>query len=200
MDKKKIEKAVVNRVCDLIQQCDTIDDKLKEGDKNIRIDGFLDLYSSPEQRVENLHAEIPVQVKGTMGKLKPNKHGVVKFMARTEALKRYRDVYYGVLLFVVGVNKSSRLGEDVFFVQLLPYNINRALSKTCPDQGKMSVPIKPFPTNPKEMTRIITALNANRKKQMKAKVVAYDFGGDTKPCQKTSILYQSRPSCTKANV
>ncbi|QUC04353.1 hypothetical protein [Atopobium sp. oral taxon 416] len=167
-------------MCDLIQQCDTIDDKLKEGDKNILIDGFLDLYSSPEQRVENLRAEIPVQVKGTMGKLKPNKHGVVKFMARAKALKRYRDVYYGVLLFVVGVNKNSRLGEDVFFAQLLPYNINCALSKTCPNQEKTSVPIKPFPTNPKEMTRIITALNANRKKQMKAKVVAYDFDGDTK--------------------
>lgn len=179
MDRKKIEKAAVNRVSDLIQQCDTIDDKLKEGDKNILIDGFLDLYRSPEQKVENLRGEIPVQVKGTTGKLKPNRHGVVKFTARTEALKRYRDVYHGVLLFVVRVNKNSRLGENVFFAQLLPYDINRILSKTRPDQERASVPIKPFPTDPKEATRIIMALNANREKQLKAKVIAYDFDGDT---------------------
>ena len=63
MDNKKIEKAAVNRVRDLIQQCDTIDDKLDEDDKNILTDGVLDLYSSTDQTVDNLRAQIPVQVR-----------------------------------------------------------------------------------------------------------------------------------------
>lgn len=178
MDNKKIEKAAVNRVRDLIQPCDTIDDKLDEDDKNILTDGVLNLYSSSAQTVKTLRAEIPVQVKGTTRSLSPNKHGVVKFSARTEALKRYRDVFHGILLFVVGVNTMTRLGEDVFYAQLLPYDIDKIISGVHQDQIKVPIRIKPFPSEPKEITRIITAFNANREEQMKAKVVACDFKGD----------------------
>lgn len=180
MDNKKIEKAAVNRVRDLIQQCDTIDDKLDEDDKNILTDGVLDLYSSTDQTVDNLRAQIPVQVKGTTRPLVPNKHGVVKFTVRTEALRRYKEVFHGVLLFVVQVHESTRLGEEVFFAQLLPYDIDQALSRARNNQKKTSVRIKPFPTNPKEITRTVTAFNDDREKQMKAKVVAYDFKGDVR--------------------
>lgn len=120
MDNKKIEKAAVNRIRDLIQPCDTIDDKLDEDDKNILTDGVLDLYSSSEQKVGNFRAEIPVQVKGTTKSLVSNKHGVVKFYLSTEVLKGYRDAFHGMLLFVVHVNTKTRLGEGVFYAQLLP--------------------------------------------------------------------------------
>lgn len=178
MDNKKIEKAAVNRIRDLIQPCDTIDDKLDEDDKNILTDGVLDLYSSSEQKVGNFRAEIPVQVKGTTKSLVSNKHGVVKFYLSTEVLKGYRDAFHGMLLFVVHVNTKTRLGEGVFYAQLLPYDIDKILSGTRQDQVKVPVRVKPFPTDPKEITRIITAYNANREEQMKAKIVAYDFKGD----------------------
>lgn len=53
-DAKKIEKAAVLAVGNLIQPCERIDHKFNTDDKNLLIDGTLELYRSSALTKENL--------------------------------------------------------------------------------------------------------------------------------------------------
>lgn len=52
VDSKKIEKAAVLAVMNLIQPCETVDYKFAEDDKNMLVDGTLELYRA--SRLTNL--------------------------------------------------------------------------------------------------------------------------------------------------
>lgn len=177
IDSKKIEKAAVLAIKNLIQPCETIDDKLDDDDKNILVDGSLELYNSSELTIESFIGKIEVQIKGTTGKLALNKRGFVKYQIRVEDLRRYLDVFHGVLFFCVSVGSSQgyAVGRDVYYAQLLPYDITQILAATKPDQKKVSVPFKLFPTEPREITRLLMAFRSEREKQLKASVSGYGF-------------------------
>jgi len=175
IDSKKIEKAAVKTISDLIQPCEVIDDKLDTDDKNILVDGTFELYHSSELTKENLAGEITVQIKGTTRKLRPNRRGFIKYKVEIESLRRYSDVFHGILFFCVAVDKNSLLGKDVYFAQLLPYDINRVLAKTKSGQKEVSVSLKLFPEDSHEIIRLISAFNENRERQLKAKVSGYGF-------------------------
>lgn len=66
VDSKKIEKAAVLAVMNLIQPCATIDYKFSEDDKNILVDGTLELYQSEMLTKANLVGTIDVQIKGSL--------------------------------------------------------------------------------------------------------------------------------------
>lgn len=68
IDSKKIEKAAVLAVKNLIQPCETVDDKLDDDDKNVLVDGSFELYNSPALTVENFVGKVDVQIKGTTRK------------------------------------------------------------------------------------------------------------------------------------
>lgn len=48
----------------LIQSCETVDYKFAEDDKNILVDGMLELHSSTYLTRKNLFGDIDVQIKG----------------------------------------------------------------------------------------------------------------------------------------
>lgn len=177
VDPKKIEKAAVLAVKNLIQPCETVDDKLDDDDKNILVDGSLELYSSPELTIENFVGKVDVQIKGTTRKLSVNKRGYVKYQVEVVGLRRYLEVFHGILFFCVSVAapQGYPVGKSVYYAQLLPYDITQILSATRADQKSVTVPFGPFPTEPKEITRLLQAFNAERERQLKAKVSGYGF-------------------------
>lgn len=180
LDSKKIEKAAVLAIKNLVQPCEGIDDKLDEDDKNILVDGSLELYKSSSQTIENFIGKVDVQVKGTTRKLAPNKRGFVKYQIEVENLRRYLDVFHGIMFFCVAVGSPQgyAIGKEVFYAQLLPYDITRILCDTKPGQKKVSVPLKPFPSAPREVTRLVMAFRNEKEKQLKAKVSGYGFLDD----------------------
>lgn len=177
MDPKKIEKAAVLAVKNLIQPCETVDDKLDDDDKNILVDGSLELYRSADFTIANFIGKIDVQVKGKTGKLDTNRRGFAKYPIRVEDLRRYLDVFHGVLFFCVslGATPNSPTAKSVFYAQLLPYDINQILADTRPDQKKVSVRFNPFPEDPREITRLLQAFHAEKERQLGAKVSGYGF-------------------------
>lgn len=180
-DSKKIEKAAVLAVKNLIQQCKTIDDKINEDDKDVLVDGTLDLYSSDDLRKANLVDKVYVQVKGKTGKLKRNKRGFYKYGIEVEDLKKYRDVFHGVLFFCVaiGTNCNVPIGRAVYYAQLLPYDINRIQQNATPSQKTAEVRFRPFPTEPREIERLVRQFHHDAEKQNKAEVTGYGFLDET---------------------
>lgn len=175
VDSTKIEKAAVQAVRDLIQPCERIDHKIDEDDKNKLVDGSLEIYSSSELSNANLIGRVEIQVKGTTSKLRTNRRGFVKYPLEVENLWRYLDIYHGLLFLCASVDKEKLVAEDVYYAQLLPYDISKVLSNVKPEQKTVSVRLKPFPREPREIIRFLIAFNADRERQLKADVAGYGF-------------------------
>ena len=176
-DSKKIEKAAVLAVQNSVQRCENIDEKLDVDDKNILVDGSLELYKSCVFTKSNLLGIINVQVKGKAGKLKPNRRGFVKYQLEVEDLRRYYDVFHGVLFFCVevGDDNGAPVGKTIYFSFLLPYDINSILNEAKDGQKKISVRLKEFPEDPREINRLARAFLSDRDKQLKAKISSYGY-------------------------
>ena len=129
---RRIESVAVYAVKSIILKCDTLYPNLDENDKNILVDGTIEVYSSSKLTKENLTGEVTVQVKGTTRKLRTNKRGFVKYSMDVVDLRRFLDVFHGVLLFCVAVEKDARPGQ-VYYSALHPYELTRILDGTRDD-------------------------------------------------------------------
>ncbi|MBS7157675.1 MAG: DUF4365 domain-containing protein [Collinsella sp.] len=175
IETKKVEKAAVLAVQNLIHQCLTIDEKLDADDKNMLVDGPLELYCSSNMVIPNLIGRIQTQVKGTTRGARIDKRGFARFSIKIENLKRYRDVFHGIIFFYVLVDHQQLLAREVYYAQLLPYDIGMILNATRPGQKYVSVRFKPFPTDSKEITRLLMAFHKDWEIQLKADTTAYGF-------------------------
>lgn len=189
VDNKKIEKAAAQAVEALVQPCETIDQKITVDDKNVFVDGTFDLYRSSELVKENLVDQIHVQVKGTISGLKINKRGFTKYKVSVADLKSYYDVYHGVLYFCVTVDKSTLTGTKVYYAQLLPYDINKVLKGLKPDQKTIMLRFREFPTEPREINRLLIAFHNDKEEQLKAKVSGYGFLDENKQLPSDIVSY-----------
>ena len=135
-DTRKIESTAVQAVRNLIQQCDTLHHNIDEEDKHPVVDGTIELYSGTPQIKENLVGEVTVQVKGTTRKMSPNKRGFIKYSMDVVDLRRFLDVFHGVMLFCVAVEKDGLAPKQVYYANLLPYELNKILSKAGDTQKK----------------------------------------------------------------
>lgn len=177
VDSKKIEKAAVLAVMNLIQSCETIDYKFSENDKNVLVDGTLELYHSEVLTKANLFGTIDVQIKGSLHKLRPNSRGFVKYPIEIVDLQKYQDVFHGVLFFCVAVGTAPgyAVGREVYFAQLLPYDIKQKLADTKPGQKTVKIRFNPFPTEPREIVRLTSAFHVDQEKQRQSVVSGYGF-------------------------
>lgn len=64
MDTVKVENIGINAVDSEICKYDVLIGHLKDNDKSISKDGYIELYSKNQLTSKNLLGEIPVQVKG----------------------------------------------------------------------------------------------------------------------------------------
>lgn len=174
---RRIESVAVDAVRSIILKCDTLYPNLDENDKNILVDGTIEVYSSPELTKENLTGEVTVQVKGTTRKLRTNKRGFVKYSMDVVDLRRFLDVFHGVLLFCVAVGKDARPGQ-VYYSALHPYELTRILDGARDSQKTASVRVKPFPDDPREAKRLIIQFHCEHESQLKAEVTGYGFLDD----------------------
>ena len=180
-DAKKIEKAAVLAVGNLIQPCARIDHKFHTDDKNVLVDGTLELYRSSALTKEDLIDRIDVQIKGSMRKLRLNSRNFVKYTVDIIDLKRFRDTCHGVLFFyvAVGENQGGVVGNEVFYAQLLPYDINKILKDTKAGQKTVNIRVCPFPTEPKEIERLVSAFHADQEKQLRSEIGDFNYPLET---------------------
>lgn len=67
------------------------------------------------------------------------------------------------------------VGKEVFFAQLLPYDIKQRLADTKPGQKTVKIRFTPFPTEPREIVRLTSAFHADQEKQRQSIVSGYGF-------------------------
>lgn len=178
-DTKKVETTAVQAVRNLIQRCNILHHSIDEDDKHLVVDGTIEIYNGIPQTKENFIGEVKVQVKGTTGKLRANKRGFIKYSMDVVDLRRFLDVFHGILLFCVAVEKSGLVAKQVYYADLLPYELNKILANGGVDQKKTSVRIKPFPSDPREVERLIIQFHHEHEMQLKARVSGYGFLDDS---------------------
>ena len=170
MDKKRIEHKAVNAVRDTFDDVPGVFSAINEGDKNPCIDGVLRVYESEDSRKENLIGEIDVQVKGTEKKAKSKDH--TKFSVDVVDLRKYKEVYKGVIYFVVHVGFNAM--PKIFYKSYLPYELDEALARLKrDDQRTLLERFKPLPTNPNSLRRLCEEFLADRDKQHTDSIIGF---------------------------
>lgn len=136
---------------------DRVSAEILENDKTECVDGCLKLYSSDKMSVKTLEGDIDVQVKGTTSKRKSDPP---KRRVKVGDLRYYLD-HGGVLYFVVYEKDSY---NEVYFAELLPFDI-RKLLRDCGNQKTAGVRLRPFPSDPNEVLRILIQVLRDKKNQ-----------------------------------
>ena len=168
MDNSTIESSAVGSVHNKLNDTGfIIVSDIKEGDKNPIWDGNIFVYSSDKQKNnETLRYKIPVQIKGTEANIEKS----LKYNIRVNDLKNYRKDG-GVLYFIVQVEKGHSENNKIFYVDLLPANINRLL-KNKETKGKISIDVKYLPIETKELVNLV--LNFGLHKELQASFIPTD--------------------------
>ncbi|GEM_PF-464100 len=162
-DNKKAEEVSVHYVEAAFNGVNNVLPHIPTDDKGVRIDGYLDVYSGEAMTKETFKGKIPVQVKGTLSRLK-NTRRPSREVSVTD-LRRYLDSFEGVLYFVVYMDKKLGLA-GIYYKQLLPYDIRQILEKLgCGDQKTVRLRFRPFPVDPTRISCICSDFLSNKTKQ-----------------------------------
>lgn len=106
MDKKRIEAISVNAVRAAFDSVEEVNPLINENDKKPCIDGSIEVYRSNAMTKENLIGDIFVQIKGTEAKRKSNNP---KRRVEVIDLRKYLDIYHGVLYFCVFIKNPGKV-------------------------------------------------------------------------------------------
>lgn len=164
-DQKKIEEDAVNAVKLAFRGVNRVSVEISVNDKTPCVDGILRLYSNESMSIDNLIGDIDVQVKGTVAK---RKKLYPKRSIRICDLRYYKN-HCGVLYFVVYEKESC---DEVYFKQLLPFDINRIL-KDDSNKKSVSVQLEPFPTDPEEVMGLVSQTILDKHLQTPVSSLAY---------------------------
>lgn len=164
-DQKIIEEDAVNAVKLAFRGVNRVSVEISVNDKTPCVDGILRLYSNESMSIDNLIGDIDVQVKGTVAK---RKKLYPKRSIRICDLRYYKN-HCGVLYFVVYEKESC---DEVYFKQLLPFDINRIL-KDDSNKKSVSVQLEPFPTDPEEVMGLVSQTILDKHLQTPVSSLAY---------------------------
>lgn len=164
-DSKKIEQDGVNAVSKCFRNVNHISADIAENDKTLCIDGCLRLYSSNTMSVDTLIGEIEVQVKGTTSKRESDSP---KKKVRIRDLKYYLK-HGGVLYFVVYEGERN---DEVFFRELLPFDIKRILSNH-ESQKSVTLRFRPFPNDCDKILQLVTQAIKDKETQQLSTDITY---------------------------
>lgn len=137
MNAKKIEEISINKLTDLILSSDRIEPYIDCNDKTPSWDGNLFLYKSSNTTNKNLLGRIPIQVKGKLVQKLPTYN--YTFPIKIIDLHNYLNDG-GVLYFVITMKNVTEY--KIFYLSLLPFDINKILKSTKKNQKTISLSLK----------------------------------------------------------
>lgn len=154
-----IELRAVNKVSDRISRCALLTGEIAANDKTPFTDGHIDLYEQ-SQKTKDCHAgRVYVQVKGkTMADKNIKKQTLLTFTVELSALEFYRR-HGGCLFFCVLMNALGKK-RKVFYVNLLPFKIDKILSRKKADQKTISIKLQPLPKAERDIEKIVALAKA----------------------------------------
>ena len=170
IDKTRIEQKATNAVRDMFDNVPGVFSAILDGDKNPCTDGVLRVYSTETSKKENLLGVIDVQVKGTANKTKSNDH--TKYQVDVADLRKFKEVYKGVIYFVVHVGFNNN--PKIFYKTYLPYELDEALGRLKRDnQQTLLERFKPLPSDPNILRRLCDEFLSDRDKQLTDSLIGF---------------------------
>lgn len=123
---------------------------VNSGDKEPSFDGGIYIYDNENYSKENIkRVAVQVKGKGVKSKIKDT----IKYPISLIDLENYQK-NGGAMFFVVYFDKESGDTRQIYYVALLPFKIQELIKNKQSDKGNLSVKLKKFPSNPKDMTEI----------------------------------------------
>lgn len=166
VDNKKIGDAAVGAVKHRFQCAKCICPFINSNDNDICTDGHLEMYRNSEKMdKDSLLGKIDVQVKGTLSE--PTSELKTRRRVEVADIKRYFDVYGGVLYLVVHLNDDLD-AVGIYYKQYLPYDIEKSLKRCKTGQKTLTEEFKQLPKGAAALTALCRSFIANKKKQASA--------------------------------
>lgn len=123
-DNKKTGEVAVDAVQYAFRSVKNVLCHLNKDDTGVCIDGYIEVYRSEACTKESLIGEIPVQVKGT--RRKPSRKDCPTYSVKLLDLKKFSEVFGGVLYFVVYEDDDYNT-KGIFYKTYLSYDVEKAL-------------------------------------------------------------------------
>ncbi len=153
MSTGKAERAGVTAVVDYLDKVDKFEPIISYSDKAPIIDGYFNIYTKGEQKVDNFFAQIPVQVKGTAS----DKH--YYFRIGREHVEAYKQLG-GIVFFKVLVDEKPL---KILYAILSLDRINELLTLST---KTIKIDLEDIPSNPNDFEEKVLAF-ANKRKDQK---------------------------------
>lgn len=169
MDKIRIEQKAVNAIREVFDNVSGVLSALQENDRGPCVDGKLRIYESEKLTKDNLLGEIDVQIKGTESKAKSSDH--TKYKVSIADLRKFKEVYQGVLYFVVHVGTTNE--SKIFYKAYLPYELNDVLGRCSEGQKTVTERFKALPRDDCALYRLCVDFIANRSRQMTDNLIGF---------------------------
>lgn len=155
---KKIEEKGQRILCDYFSECDRVDTYIHTNDKEPLWDGNIFLFSSSEQKADQVHGRIPAQLKSSS---RSSSKDTCTFQVKTTALEAYKREG-GIAYFYVLINNPQN--AQIYYSLLTPVVIKRYLNE--PSKGeKVPIILKKLPADKKTVIEELFQFFFDCKKQ-----------------------------------
>ena len=161
MDSKKIEELATNKVRDKISLTDKLSPYINENDKTPAWDGTVLLYKDFNHPKKNIVGRVDVQIKGELNNDFNKK--TISFSVEIDDLNIYKN-NGGAIFFVVYINKDDLDLRKIYYETLTPMKIQDYL-KGRENQQSLTITLKEFPANKKNIESIFFIFYSNSEKQ-----------------------------------
>ncbi len=147
----------------LIARTDYLIPEIKQGDRELSWDGFIYAYhhAGDNHSKDDLMGRIPIQVKGH--KCKNIETERKSYSTEISDMRNYLQEG-GTIFFVIFMTDDI---EEIYYCTLLPYELKLIL-KDYGNQKTRTIDLKPFPTDKKEISRLIMNIIRDRDLQRAA--------------------------------
>lgn len=157
-----IEQIATTAVISAISKTNRLKAYVNSGDKEPSFDGGIYIYDNEKYSKDNLK-RVAVQIKGKGVKSKVRDS--IKYSISLTDLKNYQK-NGGSIFFVVYFDKDSGEVKQIYYASLLPFKIRELIKNKQVNKGALSVKLKKFPTNSKDITEIFLNFYNNAQKQI----------------------------------
>lgn len=145
MTTKKIEEKGQRILCDYFTDCNRIDTYIHTNDKEPLWDGHLFLFTSTEQKADQVYGRIPTQLKSSK---KTSDKVAVKYSVPKTSLETYkRDG--GIIYFYVSIDNPTP--KQIYYCLLTPIIIKKYLRTKAKD-NKIPITLKQLPNDKHQVT------------------------------------------------
>ena len=155
------ERLATSAVEQAVSRTNRLEPFFNSGEKEPSFDGAVFIYDNDQGNKKNMK-RVPVQIKGKGVQSEPAL--TTKYPVSIVDLDNYMH-NGGVMFFVVHIDKSTGVTNQIYYSALLPFKIKELLESKKDNRKTISVCLDQFPTSANDMTALFLNFYADAKRQ-----------------------------------